>query len=95
MIERHETVLGEYTDERLTAKLADPQPSVRDRARLLLQAPPEYRQGVEVHMHERCTRTRWTDSGSVCEPTGVGFDDARREALAILAGQGVQLNKGA
>jgi hypothetical protein len=99
MIERHETVPPEYTDEQLTAELEAEQEWVREATRLLLQAPPQYRQGVEIYVHDKCYTRHYVETqfGRMARetPTGVRSDDARREALAVLAGQGVQLNQGA
>lgn len=99
MIERHETILDEYTDEHLTADLGHHESGVRERAALLLTAPPEYRQGVEAAAHAMAYTLKSRPSShnkllleSYSEPTGVQPEDARRAALDQLAAQGVKLN---
>jgi hypothetical protein len=97
MIERHETVISEYTDEYLREyrQQGDGQRAYAD---ALLVAPPEYRQGVEIAVFAMTTTVKSRPSShnkdmleSYREPTGVLPADARRAALAQLAAQGVKL----
>lgn len=90
MIERHDEILAEYTDEYLIAfrERGDGQ---REYANRLLQAPPEYRQGIEIRTISLAERT-WIHNGlAKMTPTGVGWDNARNQALLELARQGVTL----
>jgi hypothetical protein len=99
MIERHETVLAEYSDEYLREhrQRGDEQRAYADA--LLSAPPPEYRQGIEAAAYamtytskSRPSRHDGRDLESYFEPTGVLFEDARQAALRQLSAQGVKLN---
>lgn len=90
MIEKHNEVLPEYTTEYLLAyrERGDGQ---RQLANLMLQAPPEYRQGIEIRAAELAERTEYRNGQTERIPTLIGWDDARLQALSELARQGVEL----
>jgi hypothetical protein len=95
VIIRHDIVLPEYSDSALRENMKSDQQFTRDRAKLLLCAPPEYRQGIVIYADGQCFTTVDTmeDSiyGSEVYYTGVSTIDALREALDVLAMQGVEL----
>jgi hypothetical protein len=94
MIMRCETVPPSLTDDGLLAELAK-SPGQKARAELLLTAPSEYRWGIESRVRQSTTIHEVRVSGGMTMTalgwTGVPHGDARRQALAELAAQGVAL----
>jgi len=90
MIERHDVVLSQYTDEYLLdwRERGDGQ---RVYANWMLQAPAEYRQGVASRVHDLMSRTEYHDGGIMVILGGVGSGVAYAQALMELHAQGVAL----